>query len=235
MGDKNMNKSSFYSGARKAVPIMLGYAPLGVAFGVIAREKGLNVVQTALMSLTAFTGSGQFIAVGMLGAGASIYAILMTNFLVNMRYLLFSASMAPFVKKMPSSIQAVLAFGITDETFAVNMSEFDKRKPDHSFMLGVNMFSHLSWIANSAIGAAVGELIPDINRFGISFALQAMFIALLVLQVKDRRTLYVAIISGVLSVLIALTVNNSVNIIAATIIAATVGVFLCRSRQKSTS
>lgn len=230
-----MNRSSFFSGARKAVPIMLGYAPLGIAFGVIAREKGLNVVQTALMSLTAFTGSGQFIAVGMLGAGASISAVLLTNFLVNMRYLLFSASMAPFVKKMPSAIQAVLAFGITDETFAVNMSEFDKRKPDPGFIFGVNVFSHLSWIANSAIGAAVGDLIPDINRFGVSFALPAMFIALLVLQVKDRQTLYVALISGILSTIIALTLSASVNIIAATIIAATVGVFLCRSKQKSTS
>lgn len=230
-----MNKDGFFRGARKAVPIMLGYAPLGIAFGVIAREKGLSVLQTALMSLTAFTGSGQFIAAGMLGAGASVYAILMTNFLVNMRYLLFSASMAPFVKKMPSAIQAVLAFGITDETFAVNMSEFDKSKPDQSFMLGVNVFSHLSWIVNSAIGAAVGELIPDINRFGVSFALPAMFIALLVLQVKDRRTLYVALISGVLSIMIALTLSASVNIITATIIAATVGVFLCRSKQKSTS
>lgn len=230
-----MSRDVFWDGARKAVPIMLGYAPLGIAFGVIAREKGLNVVQTALMSLTAFTGSGQFIAVGMLGAGAGITAILLTNFLVNLRYLLFSASMAPFVKKMPVTIQSILAFGITDETFAVNMNEFDKREPDYRFMLGVNIFSHLSWIANSALGAALGNFIPDINRYGINFALPAMFIALLILQVKDKKNFYVAVVSAVLSIIFAVTINTSVNVIIATVIAATLGVFMCKSKLKSTS
>ncbi|MHB9095639.1 MAG: AzlC family ABC transporter permease, partial [Eubacteriales bacterium] len=148
-----MNGTGFVAGAKKSIPIMLGYTPLGLAFGVIAREKGLDVLQTALMSLTAFTGSGQFIAVGMLGAGAGIPAILLTNLLVNLRYLLFSAAMAPHVRKMPTVVQSVLAFGITDETFTLNMAEFDQGEPDSRFMLGVNLCSHLSWIVNSAIGA----------------------------------------------------------------------------------
>lgn len=230
-----MSRQSFFEGAKKAAPIMLGYTPLGIAFGVIARQKGLSVLQTALMSLTAFTGSGQFIATGMLGAGAGISAILVTNFLVNLRYLLFSASMAPFVRKMPVSVQALLAFGITDETFAVNMTEFDRREPDQHFMLGVNIFAHISWITNSAIGAAVGNMIPDINRYGVNFALTGMFIALLVLQVKNRRILQVAIISSIISVILAMVMNNGSNVIIATIIAATMGVVLCRSKQKSTS
>lgn len=230
-----MRGSVFFEGAKKAVPIMLGYAPLGIAFGVIAREQGLTVFQTALMSLTAFTGSGQFLAVGMLGAGASISAILLTNLLINLRYLLFSASMAPFLKKVPASIQSILAFGITDETFAVNMNEFDRREADYRFILGVNVFSHLSWIANSALGANLGNFIPDIDRYGINFALPAMFIALLILQVKDKNALYVAVISAVLSVVLAVIFNTSVNIIAATVISAALGVFLCRLKQKSTS
>ena len=229
-----MSKASFFEGAKKSVPIMVGYMPLGLAFGVIAREKGLTVIQTALMSLTSFTGSGQFIAVGLLGAGVGIPAILLTNFLVNLRYLLFSASMAPVVRKLPSLVQAVLAFGITDETFAVNMAEFDRKEADRDFMLGVNIFSHLSWTVNSAIGAAVGNLIPNIDRFGVNFALPAMFIALLIWQVKDRNTLWVAVISGLVSTVLTMFTRNSANIIAATVIAATIGVILCRNRQKST-
>ncbi|ADG81785.1 AzlC family ABC transporter permease [Thermincola potens] len=229
-----MSRATFLAGGKKALPIMLGYTPLGIAFGVIAREKGLDVVQTALMSLTSFTGSGQFIAVGMLGAGASIPAILLTNFLVNLRYLLFSASMAPYVKKMPTWVQSILAFGITDETFTLNMAQFDKQEADRDFMLGVNFFSHLSWITNSAIGAALGNIIPDMDRFGVNFALPAMFIALLVMQVKNRINLWVAVISGLLSLTIALFTDSSVNIIIATVIAAAIGVVLCRDRQKST-
>ena len=229
-----MSKMSFFAGAKKSVPIMIGYMPLGLAFGVIAREKGLTVAQTALMSLTSFTGSGQFIAVGLLGAGAGIPTILLTNFLVNLRYLLFSASMAPIVRRMPSMIQAVLAFGITDETFAVNMAECDQRFADRDFMLGVNLFSHLSWTVNSALGAAAGNLFPDIDRYGVNFALPAMFIALLIWQIKDRNTFWVAVISGMISMILAAFSSNSLNIIAATVIAATIGVMLCRHRRKST-
>lgn len=230
-----MSKASFLAGAKKAVPIMLGYTPLGLAFGVIAREKGLDVLQTGLLSLTSFTGSGQFVAVAMLGGGAGIPAILATNFLVNLRYLLFSASMAPRVKKMPAFVQSILAFGITDETFALNMSESDRKEADRDFMFGVNFFSHLSWVINSVIGAAAGNLIPDIERYGLSFALPAMFIALLVWQVKDRNTLWVAVISGAVSVFTGLVTRSSISTIIATVIAATIGVIMCQHRQKSTS
>lgn len=233
--DGQMNRTAFYAGAKKAIPIMIGYTPLGLAFGVIAREKGLDVWQVILMSLTSFTGSGQFIAVGMLGAGAGISAILLTNFLVNLRYLLFSAAMAPHVKKLPTLIQSILAFGITDETFTLNMTQFDKQEADRDFMLGVNIFSQLSWVVNSAIGVAVGNIIPNIDRFGISFALPAMFIALLLMQIKDRNTMLVAVIAGAISLAAAFITANSINIIIATVIAATIGVILCRCRQKSTS
>lgn len=230
-----MSRATFVAGGKKAIPIMLGYTPLGLAFGIIAREQGLDVLQTALMSLTAFTGSGQFVAVGMLGVGASIPEILVTNFLINLRYLLFSASMAPHVKKMPTFVQAVLAFGITDETFTMNMAEFDKKEADRDFALGVNIFSHLSWIINSAIGAALGNIIPDIEKYGVNFALSAMFIALLVMQVKDRTTLWVALIAGLLSFAFSFFTTSSLNVIIATVSAATLGVYLCRYRQKSTS
>lgn len=229
-----MGRASFFAGGKKAIPIMLGYAPLGLAFGVIAREKGLDVLQTALMSLLVFSGSGQYIAVGLLAAGASVPAILLTTFLVNLRYLLFSAAMAPYVKKMPSFVQSILAFGITDETFTLNMAEFDCKEADRDFILGVNIFSHLSWIVNSAIGAALGNIIGNVERFGVNFALPAMFVALLVVQIKDRNTVWVAVIAGLLSVGIRLITDSSVNIIAATVIAATVGVYLCQCRQKST-
>lgn len=230
-----MGRASFIAGGKKAIPIMLGYAPLGLAFGVIAREKGLDVLQTALMSLLVFSGSGQFIGIGLLAAGASIPAILLTTFLVNLRYLLFSAAMAPHVKRMPSLVQSILAFGITDETFTLNMAEFNKKEANRDFMFGVNIFSHLSWIASTATGAAIGNIVGNVKQYGINFALPAMFIALLMMQIKDRNTVWVAVIAGALSIGIRLVTSSSVNIITATVIAATVGVVLCRCRQKSTS
>lgn len=230
-----MSKKSFLEGAKKSVPIVLGYVPLGIAFGVIAKEKGLTVMQATLMSFAAFTGSGQFIAVGMLGAGASVSAILFTNLLVNLRYMLYSASMAPYVSKLPTFLQSILAFQISDETFAMNMAEFPERGADRHFILGVNMLSHLSWTANSAIGAALGNIIPDVNKYGVDYALPAMFIALLVMQVKDKTALLVAGISAFISTIILIFSDNGSNIIIATVISATIGVIVCRRKQKSTS
>ncbi|HEX3032458.1 MAG TPA: AzlC family ABC transporter permease [Bacillota bacterium] len=229
-----MSGSSFLQGAKKSVPIMLGYTPLGLAFGVVARTQGLSIWQTALMSLTSYTGSGQFIAVGMLGAGAGISAILLANMLVNLRYLLFSAAMTPYVSRIPAWLQALMSFGITDETFVVNMAQFDKQEADPGFILGVNTFAHLSWVLNSALGAAIGEMLPDINKFGVNYALTAMFIALLLLQIKDRVTMWVALLSGVFSLLIAHFFPGSSNIIMATVVAATIGVMVCRRKPKST-
>lgn len=231
-----MSKESLLLGVKKAIPIMLGYAPLGLAFGVVAREQGLNAWHAALLALTSFTGSGQFIAVGMLGAGASISSILIANFLVNLRYLLFSASMTPYVKKMPTFVQTILAFGITDETFAVNMTEFKEGKVDRDFILGVNFASHLSWITCCSVGTVVGEILPNIDRYGVSFALPGMFIALLVMQIKNRLMLWIALLAGGISLgLKILWPTSSTNIIIATIIAATIGVVLCPYKQKSTS
>lgn len=231
-----MSKQSLLDGVKKAIPIMLGYVPLGLAFGVVAREQGLNPWQSALLALTSFTGSGQFIAVGMLGVGASISSILIANFLVNLRYLLFSASMTPYVRKMPTFVQTIMAFGITDETFAVNMTEFKEGKVDRDFILGVNFASHLSWIASCTIGTLVGEILPNIDRYGVSFALPGMFIALLVMQVKNRLMLSIALLAGGISLALKiLWPTSSTNIIIATIIAATIGVVLCPYKQKSTS
>lgn len=230
-----MSRNRFFEGAKQSVPIMLGYVPLGLAFGIIAREKGLSVLEAALMSFAAFTGSGQFIAVGMLGAGAGVPAILITNLLINLRYMLYSASMAPYVSKMPTYIQSLFAFQISDETFAMNMAAFQKQGADKQFIFGVNVFSHFSWIVNSAIGAALGNMIPDINRYGVNYALPAMFIALLIMQIKDKTAMLVAGLSALISLVILISGGTNSNVIIATVISATMGVIICRQKQKSTS
>lgn len=227
-------REQLFSGVKKSIPIVLGYTPLGIAFGIIAHKEGLSVLQTGLMSLMVLSGSGQFIAVALLASGASIYTILLTTFLVNSRYLLFSASLANHVKKLPTWIQIILAFGITDETYAVNISHLEENEANSGFMLGVNLPAHLSWIINSIIGATLGTLFTNIDKYGLNFALPAMFIALLVMLIKDKLTLYIAIFAAILSTIIfALTHNNS-NVLIATFIAATVGTVIYQWKQKST-
>ena len=223
------------AGIKKSIPIVVGYAPLGIAFGVIAQKVGLSVLQTGLMSFLVLSGSGQFIAVALLASGAEFYSIMLTVMLVNSRYLLFSASLATHVKKISTWLQTILSFGITDETYAVNISYLGENEANPSFMMGVNLPAHLSWTINSIIGASLGSLFQNVEKMGLNFALPAMFIALLAILIKEKLALYIAIIAALLSTgIFAMTHNNS-NVLISTVIAATVGTVIVVCRQKSTS
>ena len=94
-----MNKQELHQGIREAFPIALGYLPLGFAFGVLARDAGLSIIQCVSMSALCLTGAGQFIAIGMSKSGGSLIAIILTNILVNLRYALFATPRCPISKE----------------------------------------------------------------------------------------------------------------------------------------
>ncbi len=221
-------KNEIILGMKKSFPICIGYFPLGLAFGVIAQNYGMNPFEVGLMSILLFSGSGQFITVAMMTIGASFFAILITILLVNSRYLLFSAALSLHLKKFPSWLVGIITAGITDETFVVSTTHFKENKPESAFWLALNVTSHLSWICSTILGAYVGNFIPDMETFGLNFALPAMFIALFFMTAENRLMVTTGIFAGVVSmVLISLGFTDS-NILLATLIAASLGVVLKR-------
>jgi len=228
-------KKEFLRGVKDALPIVLGYLPLGTAFGVLAGNYGLSFGQVAALSFFLYSGSGQFVAIGLLKAGLSPPAIIASIFLVNLRYLLLSASIAPFFRKFSSRFLAIAAHGITDETYAVALGSFRKSKARPSYIAGLFITAYLSWISGSILGVAVGSLAGDTARFGVDFALTAMFISLLVMQLKDRPTLAVAIMAGILSIIIREFSQSGWNVVVSTVTAATLGVIHSRWITKFSS
>jgi len=218
----------FALGSKAALPIVLGYFPLGLAFGVLAREAGLNVWESVTMSFLVFAGAGQYIAISLLKAGVDLAAIIATTFLVNLRMLLMGMALQPKLKGWPKLKLAVIAAEITDETFVMASNHYEEHPPSWPFHLGLNVTSHLAWIASSGLGAGIGNLIQDPARFGLNFALPAMFIALLVGQVKNKTALLVACSAGLTSLLAKMLVPGNWNIMLATIIGATLGVVVDR-------
>jgi len=223
-----LDTRSFAHGVKSAVPIVLGYIPIGFAYGVIARGIGLTVPEATAMSILVYAGSAQFIATGLLAAGAGPMTIIATTFLVNLRHLLMSAALLPGLRHLSPKLLAVLSFGITDESFAVASLELENARNAGSFLLGLNLTSYVSWIASSAGGAWFGSLFPDTDRFGLDFALPAMFIALLIFQIREHRYWVVAILAGIASVGLALLLPGNWNIILATLVGATVGMVMER-------
>lgn len=221
----NVQATRFFEGVKHAFPIVLGYVPLAFAYGVLAREAGLTTAEIVAMSIIVYAGSSQFIAVSLLGMGAPAVAIIFTTFLVNLRHLLLSASLVPYLRHFTRPLLAFIAYQLTDETFAVASTHYARHPARPEFQLGLNITAQVAWVTGSYVGAVMGNLIPP-KKLGLDFALPAMFIALLVMQVQNRSTALVGLCAALLSLGIALAVPGNWNVILATISAASLGVIL---------
>lgn len=212
-------------------PICLGYVPIGTAFGVLAQKAGLTPLQIGLMSILVFAGSAQFIAVSMLTAGASTPAIVATTFMVNLRHVLMSSALAVWLRSAHRGLLALYAYGVTDESFAVNLPRFNACSWSLSRALVVNHAANLTWFVSTVAGGIGGRFIPE-GAFGIDYALIAMFICLLVYQLRERIHLLTAAIAGPVAVGLALAVPGNTYIVVASVLAASAGVVIRRKVVK---
>ena len=233
------NTSILTDGVRAAWPICLGYIPIGLAFGVLAQKAGLSPLAVGLMSALVFAGSAQFIAVAMMGSGAGIPAIIATTFTVNLRHLLMSSALSVHLKGIDRRRLTLFAYGITDESFALNLVRFREGGWDWQRALTVNHVTNAVWVMSTVAGALGGALIPA-HAFGIDYALMGMFLCLLVYQLRGRIYVLTAAIAGVSAVAISLSVPGNSYIVAASVIAATAGLLIRRrwprvAREKGAS
>src|SRR4028118_529059 len=178
------------AGLREAVPIVLGYLPAAVAFGVAARAAGVTPPEAVVMSLIVFSGASQFALVGLVGAGASWFVMAAISLVLGARHVLYGPSLAPHLRGMTTCRAAAAAFGLTDEVFAVAVTKLSERRPvgrtlrtDFSYLLGLGMGAYVSWALGTWIGAVAGVAVvvalPSLSP-ALSFALPALFVALLV-------------------------------------------------------
>ena len=202
---------------------MLGYLPIGLAFGVLAQKAGLSPFNTLMMSLIVYAGSSQLIAVGLLAAGAPALSIVFATFVVNLRHMLMSAALSPFLQRWRKLELAAFAYELTDETFAVHSAGFASHPPVKASAFATNMTSQLAWLVGTWLGIIVGQMVTDVRPLGLDYALPAMFIALLVVQVKDNVQIIVALLSGMLAVGLLLLGVTQWHVMIATLVAATTG------------
>ncbi len=214
-------------GIQAAWPICLGYVPIGMAFGVLAQKAGLSLLEIAIMSVFVFAGSSQFIAISMLSAGAASAAIILTTFVVNLRHLLMSSSLAVFLNKEKRWKLSLFAYGVTDESFAINHVRFGKGGWDLNHATALNFTANLTWIGSTITGGYGGQFI-EAGSFGIDYALVAMFICLLVFQLKASIYIVTAGIAGVLAVVLSLVIPGNSYIFISSVLAAGLGLVIKR-------
>jgi 4-azaleucine resistance transporter AzlC len=221
-------------GLAQVSPIVLGYIPIGFAYGVLAQEAGLSPRNTVLMSLLVYAGASQFIAAGLFASGISPLSIVLTTFVVNLRHLLMSASMAPRLHRWRKPLLAAFAYQLTDETFAVHSAQFALALPVNRIeVFCVNIVAQAAWVFGGWLGIVGGQVIPDPKPWGLDYALSAMFIALLVLQIKSRIQVGVALLAGAMAVALTLLGLGQWAVVGATVVGATIGVIWERRKEPS--
>ena len=234
--DREKLLGAIREGVRAAWPICLGYCPIGMAFGVVAQKAGMSPAEIGLMSLLVFAGSSQFIAVSLLSSGAGFLAVMLTTFTVNLRHLLMSSALAPHLRRVTTPWITLFSYGVTDESFALNLARFRSSGPgpdwDWRRALVVNHVSNLAWVISTVLGGYGGAFIPR-SSFGIDYALVAMLLGLLVFQLRGGLYVLVAVVSGFTAVLLSLVIPGNAHVIIASVIAATIGFFLSRGRGAS--
>jgi 4-azaleucine resistance transporter AzlC len=216
---------SFRDGVREAVPIVLGYVPIGLAYGVLGHTAGLPTWAIGAMCIMVYAGSAQFLAVSLLGQGAPAVTLIVTTLIVNLRHLLYSSAIAPRLERMSRGRLAVVAAELTDESFvmASRAAAGRRRCLTFPFMSGLQITAQVSWTAGGICGALAGAVVGDPTRLGLDFALVAMFLGLLALQIHGRREVVVALVAGILSLGLHLLGMGSTGVIPATIAASLVG------------
>jgi len=169
--------------------------PIALTFGLLAKNTGINLSHTLGMSLFVFAGASQFMALGMIAVGTGAMEIVISTFIVNIRHLLMSMSLNEKVTKASKWERLFCSFGITDEVFAVASTKEEKIGP--FYLYGVICMAYSSWVINSGAGHLVGTALPASIQEGMSIALYAMFIGLLVPNAKkSKKALFLALTAG---------------------------------------
>src|SRR5574339_892000 len=183
----NNRKSNILYGLRAEFTLLIGVFPFGLIYGALALASGLSPAQAQMMSSIVFAGSSQFIAAQLFHEAAPGLVIVLTIAVVNLRHMLYSASLAPYVSSLPMRWKALLSYLLTDEAYAPTVIHYESRgvRPySHWFYLAAGLTLWSTWQVSTALGIFLGSSIPE--SWPLAFALPLTFIAMVVPAFKTR-------------------------------------------------
>ena len=216
-------KEKFIDGCRKGIPITFGYVPMGIGYAAIAIKAGMTPLQTVSMSVLVYAGAGQIIAASMLLSGATAMAIILTNFVVNLRYFVMSTCVLNQVEESNTPLNILAAHVTVDESFAM----FSLSEDSNIWIyLGIAIIAWLSWILGAGIGVVVLDLLPVIVTNSFNISLYALFVAILIPSIKESKQIaLLVLITAVLNVVLGQFLGNW-SLIVSTLVGAAIGMYI---------
>jgi 4-azaleucine resistance transporter AzlC len=205
------------------VPSILAY---GAVWGGLARQAGLSLGEVVAMCLLVSAGTAQFVALPMLASGAPAWLLVVTTYIVNLRHYLMAASLAPYFAGLSRWRLALLAHGISDESYALTQARFAAAPAHPAYFAGVAVATYLAFYTGGFAGALLGSRIPDPRRFGLDFVFPAVFIAILAPVLRARWQWVVAGAAAAIALVVAARLGGTWHIALAGLLASTLGVWL---------
>ncbi len=184
------------------MPLSIAVIPWGILAGSLAVEAGLFDIQAQAVSAIVFAGSVQLVGMGLIKAGASLTTLLITTLFLTSRHLLYSATMRTRISHLPVHQRLILGFLLTDELFAV-CSHQTRKQFNFWYAFGAGFSFYFIWQLASLSGIILGQSIPDLDQYGLDFAVAATFIAIVLPTIKKLSVLVTVIIALILSVVLS--------------------------------
>lgn len=221
---------SLAAGARDTLPMLVGAAPFGMIFGTLVSAGPLAAWQGQLMSMSVYAGSSQFIAVGLVAGHTGMLVIWLTTFIVNLRHMLYAATLLPHVARLPARWRWTLGFLMTDETFAVMNGYYSKHQDaplGHWYFLGSGLAMYTNWQLWTLVGLLFGAVFPQLQSLGLDYAMVATFLAIVVPQLTRLPHFGAALAAGMFAYLLK-GLPYKLGLMSAVLIGVTVGLALTR-------
>ena len=193
---------TFWLGIRAISPLLIGVFPFGMIYGALALNAGLSIPSSQMMSSIVFAGSAQFVAAQLIRDDVFAPVVILTIAVVNLRHVLYSASLAPYFKNLSLKWKVLLSYLLTDEAYAPSIIRYRETGINpfsHWFVLGAGFGLWLAWQTSTALGILLGVAVP--SNWPLDFALPLTFIAIVVPSLKNRPMIAAAVSAGLVALL----------------------------------
>jgi 4-azaleucine resistance transporter AzlC len=221
--------AGFVEGVRLAMPVMPGMVIFGLAFGALAAQKGLSLLEATLMSALVYAGASQFVALEMwpdIATLGGIAAVGLVTATVNMRFILMTASLRPWLGNLPAWQSYPALFTVTDPGWLIAMDYHARGGRNAAILVGGGLAFWLLWVASTVPGYLLGALVSDQKTFGFDVILPAFFVVMLVPLWRSARGAIPWAIAGAVALLIAEIVPGWWFIIAGSVAGGIAGGFI---------
>lgn len=195
----NLNhEKNYFAGIKDGIPIALGYFAVGFTLGIAAREVGITPFQAGLMSALMHASAGEFAVLTVIAGGSGYLAMIVTQFIINIRYFLMSCSLSQKISPKTSLLKRLLlSYFVTDEIFGVSASVKGELNP--AYPLGAATVGSPGWILGTVLGAVVGNILPDSLASALSVALYGMFLAVVIPASRQDKTIAAVVLVSMAS------------------------------------